>query len=183
MHLGRHIGALLTLLALQGGAQELAPRTGAPVATAQRPAGPGELTNRVAAPSLAGQRPLTNVAVEVISQLRGVSAAAVALTSRGSAVGPFEIDIRTARNPRLEALELSKALGSAAAVIFEQRSAKGDFKTNRTYRAGRETVSTAPADGPLKGGLTQRLYVWPELHMAPPPLKPRLIISETTTNR
>jgi hypothetical protein len=111
--------------------------------------------------------PLTNKAVLVISKLRGVEPSKVAVRQQARAGGPFEIDVTGARDGRHEAQELSKELGSAATVIFEQVSADGLMRTNWSFRGGdgrRVIAPTTPA-GPGPNG--QRLHVWPQALTGP----------------
>jgi hypothetical protein len=118
---------------------------------------------------------LSNSAVQVISQTRGIKAELVKLKFSDAMSGRFEVDPGGASDLRREAEALSTAFGTNFAVIVDEATADGRMRTNHVFRAGaaRRTIAPVVNNTLAPGG--RRLYVWPETSRMAAPSNVRLV--------
>jgi hypothetical protein len=105
---------------------------------------------------------LSNRAVLVLSKWRGTEPGAVKLRFGKGASGPFEIDLAGAADVKIEAEMLSKDFGPAVAVIVDEATLDGKFRTNHVFRNGEARRTIAPVPGNVLAPGGRRMYVWPE---------------------
>jgi hypothetical protein len=152
------------------------------VAQPADPASPARLGG-VIAPSAAGNSHgstnfsllLSNSAVQVISQTRGIKAEAVKLKFSDAMSGRFEVDPAGASDLRREAEALSTLFGTNFAVIVDEATADGRMRTNYVFRAGAVRRTIAPVVNKTLAPGGRRLYVWPETSKVAAPSNVRLV--------
>jgi hypothetical protein len=118
---------------------------------------------------------LSNKAVAVISQARGIPAAAVKLKFSDAVSARFEIDLAGVRDLRREAELLSRSLGTNVAVILDEVTSDGRMRTNHVFRAGSAQRTVAPVSNKSLRPGGRRLYVWPETSKVSAPSNIRLV--------
>lgn len=118
---------------------------------------------------------LSNRAVLLVSEARGIAASAVKLRFSDSMSGRFEIPVEGAKDLQREAELLSKDFGSNIAVIVDEATADGRLRTNYVFRNGSMQKTIAPVGkiGLPPGG--RRMYVWPETSKLSAPRNLRLV--------
>ena len=118
---------------------------------------------------------LSNSAVQVIAQARGIKAESVKLKFSDAMSGRFEVDPAGASDLRREAEVLSTTFGTNFAVVLDEATADGRTRTNYVFRAGsvRRTIAPVVNNTLAPGG--RRLYVWPETSRVPAPSNVRLV--------
>jgi len=118
---------------------------------------------------------LSNRAVLILSEARGLEVSAVRLKFSESMSGRFEIPLEGAKDIHREAEMLSKDFGANIAVIVDEATADGRLRTNYVFRNGvmRRTVAPVGNIGLSPGG--RRMYVWPETSKLSAPRNLRLV--------
>lgn len=118
---------------------------------------------------------MSNKAVRLVAGLRGLEASAVKLKFSDSMSGRFEISVEGAKNLQREAELLSQDFGTNIAVIVDEATADGRFRTNFVFRNGsmRQTIAPVGNIGLPPSG--RRMYVWPETSKLSQPKKVRLV--------
>jgi hypothetical protein len=118
---------------------------------------------------------LSNKAVAVIAQTRGIPAAAVKLKFSDAVSARFEIELDGVRDLRREAELLSRSLGTNVAVIIDEATTDGRMRTNHVFRAGSAQRTVAPVSNKSLRPGGRRLYVWPETSKVSAPSNIRLV--------
>jgi hypothetical protein len=118
---------------------------------------------------------LSNNAVLILSEARGVKADAVKVKFSDAMSGRFEIHPDGAKDLKREAELLSRNFGTNIAVIVDEATADGRLRTNYVFRGGlmRRTVAPIVNRALPPGG--RRMYVWPETSEVPAPANVRLV--------
>jgi len=118
---------------------------------------------------------LSNRAVLIVSEARGLDVNAVKLKFSESMSGRFEIPLEGAKDIHREAEMLSKDFGASIAVIVDEATADGRLRTNYVFRNGVMPLTVAPVRniGLSPGG--RRMYVWPETSKLSAPRDLRLV--------
>jgi hypothetical protein len=123
---------------------------------------------------------LSNRAVLVLSKWRGTEPGAVKLKFGDPAAGRFEIDLSGVTDVKTEAEMLSKDFGPRVAVIVDEATPDGKFRTNHVFRNGESRLTIAPVPGNILPPGGKRMYVWPEGTRPAAPTKLR--VRDTQTN-
>jgi hypothetical protein len=118
---------------------------------------------------------LSNNAVLILAEARGVKADAVKVRFSDAMSGRFEIHPDGAKDLQREAELLSRNFGTNIAVIVDEATTDGRLRTNYVFRGGlmRRTVAPILNRALPPGG--RRMYVWPETSQVAAPANVRLV--------